>query len=321
MTLRCYNYEEYFKRRTFEKIILNLYSFLALASLTMTHIQVILYNSSDFIPKICTGLNNILNPDEITVHFLENSEEKNETTIKDQAPTFAYTYTKAPQNLGFGKGHNFLFKKYGKDYGDRFIILNPDIIPFYDFLQKIEDFEKQLPDSWGCYDLAQFPEEHPKEYNDDFETDWASGAASVFNTRIFKEVEGFDEAIFMYNEDVDICWRIRERGSSVFHCPTSKILHVIGSSSRNKQELLKQSNSSFQLIHSYAGNLYLRYKYFGHKEVEQYRRGIKDIKEYDDAMKQFNKMKKKIRPTDLKKFRSFSSPKIYPDSNYAQNRW
>lgn len=287
----------------------------------MTHIQIILYNSSSFIPRIVAGFNNCEKNDTICIHFLENSKEENEPLIKEQKPLFDYIYTKAPKNLGFGNGHNYLFKKFGKKYGTTFIILNPDIIPFYDFLLKIETFEKELPDNWGCYDLEQFPEDHPKEYDEHFESEWASGAAAVFKTKIFKEVGGFDDAIFMYNEDVDISWRIRELGYSVHHCPTAKILHIIGSSTRSKQELLELANSPFQIIHSYAGNLYLRYKYFSDKETEAYRKVIANIQEYSEVMTLFKKMKMSLKPADLKKYRSYRKPKIYPDSNYAKHRW
>lgn len=288
----------------------------------MINIQIILYKSAQYIPSLVKGSNDLdYSLKGFKIHFLENSSEENGSLLEESAPSFSYTYDKAPSNLGFGKGHNYIFEKYGKDYGTRFIVLNPDIIPFFDFLNNLESFQKEIPKNWGIIELTQFTEEHPKDYDDEFKTEYASAAAAVYKTSAFRKVNGFDNNIFMYAEDVDISWRIREEGYGIFHCPTAKILHAIGASTRDATEILENKNSEFQTVHSLAGNLYLRYKFFGEKKVREYTGLIKNFPEYDETMKLFEKMKKGLNSRQLKKYRAYKTPKIYPDTNYAEHRW
>jgi N-acetylglucosaminyl-diphospho-decaprenol L-rhamnosyltransferase len=50
--------------------------------------------------------------------------------------------------------------------------------------------------------------------------------------RVFEELGGFDEAYFMYGEDVDICWRAHRAGYGVAYVPLASVTHVGGISTR-----------------------------------------------------------------------------------------
>lgn len=52
-----------------------------------------------------------------------------------------------------------------------------------------------------------------------------SATAIMVRTSLFAEVGGFDERFFMYLEDIDLCRRIREKGSPVILLPEVKIRH------------------------------------------------------------------------------------------------
>jgi GT2 family glycosyltransferase len=62
-----------------------------------------------------------------------------------------------------------------------------------------------------------------------------------------QEVGGFDEAYFMYVEDVDICWRLREAGHRVVYNPAMRLLHHIGrtSSQQSARMLYHHHRSMF----------------------------------------------------------------------------
>jgi N-acetylglucosaminyl-diphospho-decaprenol L-rhamnosyltransferase len=60
------------------------------------------------------------------------------------------------------------------------------------------------------------------------ETDWVSGACFLVRRDAFSSVGGFDEAYFMYVEDVDLCWRLHRAGWRVLHEPASLVTHVQG---------------------------------------------------------------------------------------------
>ena len=61
--------------------------------------------------------------------------------------------------------------------------------------------------------------------------DWISGTAMVVRRAAFEQVGGFDEAYFMYVEDVDLCWRWRQAGWRVDRVQSAVLHHAIGGSS------------------------------------------------------------------------------------------
>lgn len=63
------------------------------------------------------------------------------------------------------------------------------------------------------------------------DVDWVSGAAIALRRSAWAEVSGFDTGYFMYVEDVDLCWRVRQSGWRVTYEPTAVATHVIGTSS------------------------------------------------------------------------------------------
>lgn len=54
------------------------------------------------------------------------------------------------------------------------------------------------------------------------------GAALAFSQRAWREVGGFDPAYFLYNEDVDICLRLRRRGWALVFAPGMAAVHRLG---------------------------------------------------------------------------------------------
>jgi GT2 family glycosyltransferase len=66
------------------------------------------------------------------------------------------------------------------------------------------------------------------------EVDWVSGACIALRRKAFDGVGGFDEAYFMYVEDVDLCWRMRREGWRIGFTPEAKVTHHVGKASRVK---------------------------------------------------------------------------------------
>lgn len=89
------------------------------------------------------------------------------------------------------------------------------------------------------------------------QVDWVSGAAIVVPKKVFTEVGGFDEHIFMYTEDMEFCYRLHKRGYSVYYAPVATVTHVAHGS----------SNRTFAIINIYKGLLYF---YRVHKPHWQY---------------------------------------------------
>jgi len=62
------------------------------------------------------------------------------------------------------------------------------------------------------------------------EADWVSGAFFLVRRNVFDDVGGFDEGYFMYMEDVDLCWRLRQAGWVIFYEPSAEVVHEQGRS-------------------------------------------------------------------------------------------
>jgi N-acetylglucosaminyl-diphospho-decaprenol L-rhamnosyltransferase len=67
--------------------------------------------------------------------------------------------------------------------------------------------------------------------------DWVSGAAMLVRKSAYEEIGGFDERLFMYMEDVDLCRRLREEGWAIGYEPDAVVEHVMGHSQSADQPL------------------------------------------------------------------------------------
>jgi GT2 family glycosyltransferase len=63
------------------------------------------------------------------------------------------------------------------------------------------------------------------------EVDWLVGAALLTRREVLHRVGGFDEAYFMYSEELDWCRRVRKAGWRIVYLPTATITHYEGKSS------------------------------------------------------------------------------------------
>jgi GT2 family glycosyltransferase len=67
--------------------------------------------------------------------------------------------------------------------------------------------------------------------------DWIAGMFMLFRRETYEALGGFDEAYFLYYEDVDICWRLRAKGYSVVFDPRAEIVHDAQRASRGNLRL------------------------------------------------------------------------------------
>lgn len=100
------------------------------------------------------------------------------------------------------------------------------------------------------YQMKDLEEREPRE------VDWVSGAAMLLRREAVERVGGFDEAYFMYVEDVDLCWRLREAGYEVVYHPGYSLVHHIGrTSSQQSTRMLFEHHRSMYIFfrRRYAG--------------------------------------------------------------------
>ncbi len=160
-------------------------------------------------------------------------------------------------NYGYAKGYNLALKKVEAEY---YVLLNSDvevspqwITPIIDLMDKdpkvaacqpkILDYNKRntfeyAGASGGFIDAYGYPfcrgrmfnslEEDLGQYNATKEVFWATGACLFVRSSAFHQVGGLDDHYFAHMEEIDLCWRLKNFGYSVFVVPDSVIYHIGG---------------------------------------------------------------------------------------------
>jgi GT2 family glycosyltransferase len=85
---------------------------------------------------------------------------------------------------------------------------------------------------------------------------YASGASFAISKNLFDRLGGFDEKLFLYHEDVDLCWRARLMGYGVSVVESAVCHHAGGASSRTMPHATKfyltQRNRIRVMIKNYS---------------------------------------------------------------------
>jgi len=82
--------------------------------------------------------------------------------------------------------------------------------------------------------LASWTDElirNPEPYERAGTAEWLSGACMVVRRDAYEAIGGFDEGLFLYCEDTDLCLRLWQAGHSVRYEPAAVVRHVGGASS------------------------------------------------------------------------------------------
>ncbi len=76
------------------------------------------------------------------------------------------------------------------------------------------------------------------------EVDWVPGAFAIVRPAALQEIGTFDPAFFLYYEEVDLCFRLKQAGWQIWYWPDLRITHIGGESSRKLKTLAFSSPSS-----------------------------------------------------------------------------
>ena len=105
------------------------------------------------------------------------------------------------------------------------------------------------------------PEKFPKrkkEYSEPVKVNYVNGAFMFFRTSVFEKVGGFDNNIFLYFEEMDICHRMRNINKSAMLVPEAKITHYQGVSTGVSKIISKEGLISYFYVIKKNYN-YLKY--------------------------------------------------------------
>jgi len=70
------------------------------------------------------------------------------------------------------------------------------------------------------------------DHNSVRDADFLVGAVLLVRRQAFEDVGGFDPSFFMFNEEVDLCYRLRQAGWDVVFVPVAEFVHIGGASTR-----------------------------------------------------------------------------------------
>lgn len=191
------------------------------------------------------------------------SEDESSELVSKYFPEVIFIQNQ--ENQGFSKGNNL---GVAKAKGKYLCILNPDTVVeencFSKLLNVYENTEKLgavgtqlidgsgkfLPESKRCIPSPKVALEKligisKNYYNQKIDTEKGGkteilvGAFMFLETRIYKEVGGFDEDFYMYGEDIDLSFRILKAGYQNYYVGEIQNIHFKGEST-NKDDVYLQ---------------------------------------------------------------------------------
>lgn len=171
------------------------------------------------------------------------------------------------QNYGFAKGYNLALSQVD---ADNYCLLNSDIEvtagwvePILHLLDTQSDVAAVQPKvlsytdrnrfeyagaAGGFLDRYGYPfcrgrvfetiEQDEQQYDTVADIFWATGAALFVRSNVYWEVGGLDDDFFAHMEEIDLCWRMKNRGYRIVAEPHSTIYHV-GGGTLNKENPFK----------------------------------------------------------------------------------
>ncbi len=163
------------------------------------------------------------------------------------------------RNYGYAGGYNRALKQVDADY---YMLLNSDMAVSEAWLEPCVRLLDERPEVAACqpkirslHDSRYFEyagaaggfvdhfgypfcrgrifhhlEEDQGQYDTLREVFWATGAAMFVRAGAFHKAGGFDEQFFAHMEEVDLCWRLQNKGFRIFCCPDSVVYHLGGGS-------------------------------------------------------------------------------------------
>lgn len=193
-------------------------------------------------------------------------------------------------NYGFTGGYNRALKKIEADY---YVLLNDDvrvssnwIAPIVDKMEKDlrvaaaqpkllsdrdEEFFEYAGAAGGYLDFLGYPfcagrimeeiERDEGQFDKERPVFWASGAALFVRASVWHNLGGLDEDFFAHMEEIDFCWRAKNRGFKIMYYPQSKVFHYGAAT--------LQSNNPRKTYLNFRNNLLLLYKNLPENRLEK----------------------------------------------------
>jgi len=243
-------------------------------------IVILNWNGRNFLEKFLPSvIENSANQDAEIIIADNGSSDDSILFLKNKYPKIQIIVFE--KNYGFAEGYNKALFQIDAKY---FVLLNSDvevtpnwISPIIEQLDNNENIAACQPKilsfadkqkfeyagaAGGFIDKLGYPfcrgriisqvEIDSKQYNDIKEIFWATGACLFVRADIYKKQGGLDADFFAHMEEIDLCWRLKNKGYQIFYNSNSTVYHVGGGTLPN--------NNPFKLFLNFRNNLIILYK-------------------------------------------------------------
>lgn len=216
------------------------------------------YNSENKIKNLLDNLEDVTKKYNSTIFIVDNGSSDNTMQIvEDYMNRYDNIKLVVPEtNKGFGAGNNTVIRDINSQYH---ILVNPDIeirdeinlekmvsymnehpeigllspkiLNLDGSVQKLYKYNPSVLDMLLRFISPKIMKKRQEwfvhgdtEYKKIGKIEHASGAFMFFRTKVFKEIDGFDERYFMYMEDADITRTVNVFSSAIFF-PEASVTH------------------------------------------------------------------------------------------------
>ena len=222
-------------------------------------VVIVNYNVKAFLEQCLMALERVKHNLKIETYVIDNaSVDGSQAMVKKKFPHVHLIENH--KNLGFGRANNQALKLVKGKY---ILILNPDTLIQEDTLLVLKEFldtnenagaagcrlinpdgsfqiasRRSFPTPWVAFTkIVGLSKIFPKsklfgQYNVTYfnpdtlnEVDVLSGSLMMVRKLVLDKIGYFDEDYFMYGEDIDLCYRIKQSGWKIFYVPKTKAIH------------------------------------------------------------------------------------------------
>lgn len=226
-------------------------------------LSIVTYNSQRWIESFISSLLSQKMPcKQISLLWRDNGSSDSTLEILDRLQKqfgncFAHFEINNGDNIGFGRGHNSNLPHVQSDY---VLVTNVDIEFESDTLTTLIEAASTDSLDTAAWECRQKPFEHPKDYHPvTGETLWNSSACVLFRTSALRALGGYEPLLFMYGEDVELSYRLRDNGYGLRYIPQATVWHYTYELAAEVKPL--------QFLGSTLANILLRCRYGTWKEI------------------------------------------------------
>lgn len=223
-----------------------------------TAIIVVNWNSFSLTNDCICSLKKMTAVDYDIIVIDNNSKDESGLKLKDCHPDILLL--QAGSNLGFTGGNN-LGMKYALSQGYEYLfLLNNDTFVQENLLSVLVGAMRSHPDAGAVQPIIYMNSDRSRLWNGGSfynrwlghpyspgynrvpgkqqlttrQVDWITGCAFFLRGDVIRRTGGFAENLFIYNEDVDLSFRIREKGFQLWYTPEAAVYHIAGMSSQTE---------------------------------------------------------------------------------------